>query len=130
LTDSIAVVREVFEAFAARDAERLLTLLDPEVEFYGVTNERAGHVEPYRGHAGMREYFRDVARVWDELRLRPDDYRDLGDSVLVTGRVYARNRSRSLAGTAGWVWRLRDGKVVSGRAYESAAEAIAAVGEK
>jgi ketosteroid isomerase-like protein len=127
VSENTAVVREVFDAFAARDVERLLTMLDPEVEFFGVTNERTGRVEPYRGAAGMREYFRDVARVWDELRLRPDDYRDLGDAVLVTGRVYARSRSRSIAGTAGWVWHLRDGRVVSGRAYESAAEAIAAV---
>jgi ketosteroid isomerase-like protein len=123
-------VREVFDAFAARDIDRLLTLLDPDVEFFGVTNERAGRQEPYRGAEGMREYFRDVGRVWDELRLRPSEFRDLGDAVLVTGRVYARNRSRSIAGTAGWVWQVRDGRVVSGRAYQSAAEAIAAVGGK
>jgi ketosteroid isomerase-like protein len=76
----------------------------------------------------MREYFRDVARVWDELRLMPDDFRQVGDQVLVTGRVMARSPARTVAGSTGWVWRLVEGKVVYVRVYASAEDAEGAVG--
>jgi ketosteroid isomerase-like protein len=119
----VKVVEAVFAAFAERDVERALELSDPEVELTAVTSDFAGRTEPYRGHEGIREYFRDVARVWDELRLTPRDYREVGDQILVTGRVNARSSARVVDGTTGWIWRVRDGRVVYGRVYASAAEA-------
>jgi ketosteroid isomerase-like protein len=117
------VVKAVFAAFAERDVERVLELIDPEVEFTAMTSDYAGRTEPYRGHEGIRDYFRDVSLVWDELRLTPRDYREVGDGVLVTGRVNARSSARIVDGSTGWIWRVRDGRVVYGRVYASAAEA-------
>jgi ketosteroid isomerase-like protein len=117
------VVEAVFAAFAERDVERVVELSDPEVELIVMTGDYAGRTEPYRGHDGLREYFRDVALVWDELRLTPREFREVGDSVLVIGRVNARSAARIVDGSTGWVWRVRDGRVVYGRAYASAAEA-------
>ena len=74
----------------------------------------------------MRQYFRDVASVWEELRLTPREFRASGDLILVTGRVSARSRSRTVSGSTGWIWRVRDGKVVYVRVYASAADATAA----
>jgi ketosteroid isomerase-like protein len=120
------VVRAVFAAFAERDVERVLAHADPAVEFSAVTGDHAGRTEPYRGHEGIRQYFRDVATVWEELRLTPGDFRQEGDTILVTGRVSARSPARVVAGSTGWIWRLRDGKVVYARVYPSAADATAA----
>jgi ketosteroid isomerase-like protein len=119
----VMVVRAVFAAFAERDVERVLELIDPEVEFRAMTGDYAGRTGPYRGHEGIREYFRDVSFVWDELRLTPREYRAVGSSVLVVGRVSARSHARIVEGSTGWVWRVRGGRVVYGRAYLSAAEA-------
>ena len=102
------VVRAVFAAFAERDVERVLELIDPEVEFRAMTGDYAGRTGPYRGH---------------ELRLTPREYRAVGSSVLVVGRVSARSHARIVEGSTGWVWRVRGGRVVYGRAYPSAAEA-------
>ena len=126
--DDVAVVKAVFAAFAERDLERVLELIDPEFEFTTVTSDYAGRTEPYRGREGMREYFRDVALVWDDLRLNPREFREVGESILVTGRVTARSPSRIVEGSTGWVFRVRDGRVVYGRVYASAAEAEEAVG--
>jgi ketosteroid isomerase-like protein len=126
----IEVVREVFVAFAARDVERVLALADPEVVFTAVTGGVVGKAEPYRGHEGMREYFRDVADVWDELVLTPGEFRQVGDAILVTGKVNARSPARVVSGSTGWVWRVRDGRVVYGHVFPSAADAIAAVEEE
>jgi ketosteroid isomerase-like protein len=121
------VVKAVFAAFAERDFERVLDLVDPEVEFATVTSDYAGHTEPYRGHEGIREYFRDVALVWDDLRLSPSDFRQIGDSILVTGRVSARSPARIVEGSTGWVFRVNDGRVIYGRVYPSAGDAERAV---
>jgi ketosteroid isomerase-like protein len=123
----IDVVKEVYAAFAARDIERVEALLDPDVVFIAVTGGIIGRTEPYRGHEGMREYFSDVARVWDELVLTPREFEEVGDAILVTGRVSARSPSRMISGSTGWVWRVRNGLVVYVRVYSSAAEARSAV---
>jgi ketosteroid isomerase-like protein len=126
MPSDIDVIRAVFEAFAERDVERVLVHADPEIEFSAVTGDHAGRVEPYRGHDGIRQYFRDVASVWDELRIVPGEFREDGDKVLVTGRVSARSPARIVAGSTGWIWRLTDGKVTHARVYPSAADAMAA----
>ena len=120
------VVREVFAAFAERDVDRVLAHSSPDVEFSAVTGEHAGRTDPYRGHDGLRQYFRDLAEVWDELRIVPRDFRQDGDRILVTGRVSARSPARIVAGSTGWIWRVSDGLVVYARVYPSAAEATAA----
>jgi ketosteroid isomerase-like protein len=123
------VVRAVFAAFAERDVERVLAHSSPDVEFSAVTGEHAGRTDPYRGHDGLRQYFRDLAEVWDELRIVPRDFRQNGDRILVTGRVSARSPARIVAGSTGWIWRVSDGLVVYARVYPSAAEATAAFEE-
>jgi ketosteroid isomerase-like protein len=127
LVDEIEVVRGLYEAFERRDLEAMLAGFseDADLHFEG-TARLAGRAEPYRGHDGVRRYFRDVAEVWDELRVVPTEFRQNGDRVLVTGRVSARSPSRIVAGSTGWIWRLRDGVVEYVRVYPSAADAMAA----
>jgi ketosteroid isomerase-like protein len=122
----IDVVKAVFAAFAERDVEGVLAHAGSEIVFSPVTGDYAGRTEPYRGHDGLRQYFRDVATVWDELRIVPDDFREDGDVILVTGRVSARSPARIVAGSTGWIWRLEEGLVVYIRVYQSAADAMAA----
>ena len=120
-SSDIDVVKEVYAAFAVRDIERVVAVLDPDVVFIAVTGGILGRTEPYRGHDGMREYFTDVARIWDELVLTPREFEEVGDAILVTGRVSARSPSRMISGSTGWVWRVRNGLVVYVRVYASAA---------
>ena len=127
IATDIEVVKATFAAFAARDLQAVLALSDPDIEFTAVTGEHAGRTDPYRGHDGMRQYFRDVAEVWEELRLTPREFREEGDLILVTGKVSARSRSRTVTGSTGWIWRVRNGKVTFVRVYASAADATAAL---
>ena len=127
IATDIEVVKATFAAFAARDLDAVLALSHPDIELTAVTGEHAGRTDPYRGHDGMREYFRDVAAVWEELHLTPREFREAGDLILVTGKVSARSRSRTVTGSTGWIWRVRDGKVALVCVYASAADAIAAL---
>ena len=120
------VVKAVFAAFAERDVDGVLAYASPDIEFSAVTGDHAGRTEPYRGHDGLRQYFRDLTEVWDELRIVPGEFRQTDDTILVTGRVSARSPARIVAGSSGWIWRLRNGQVVYARVYPSAADAMAA----
>jgi ketosteroid isomerase-like protein len=122
------IVREVFDAFTRRDIDALLAVCDPEIVFTPPTGRLAGRTESYRGHDGLRTYLADVARVWQELRSEPDEYIELDDRVLCTGRVYAWGVGRVVDAPAGWVWRIRDGRVVEGTVYETRRAAYEAAG--
>jgi ketosteroid isomerase-like protein len=120
------VVKAIFEAFSERDVEGVLAHASPEIEFSSVTGDHAGHTDPYRGHDGLRQYFRDLAEVWDDLRIVPGEFHQSGDTILVTGRVSARSPARIVAGSTGWIWRVAGGLIVYARVYPSAADAMAA----
>jgi ketosteroid isomerase-like protein len=123
---NVDVVRQMFAAFAARDLDAMLPIMSRDIEFLPVTaNVTTGGV-PYRGHDGMTRYMEDVARVWPELRLFPDEIRDLGHVVVALGRVVARGGGMILDRPTGWVFTLRDGLILRGDVYGSHEEALAA----
>jgi ketosteroid isomerase-like protein len=122
------IVRRAFDAFSRRDLNVLLTLADPDIEFMPATARVAGRAELYRGHEGLRTYFADVARVWQELRSEPEEFVEVGDVVVCTGRVYAWGVGRVIDAPAGWVWRLRRGRLVEGHVYDTRREALVAGG--
>ena len=122
------IVREVFEAFSRRDLDALIALADPDIVFSPATGRLAGRQEPYRGHEGLRRYLADVARVWQELRSEPDEFIELDDRVVCTGRVYAWGVGRVIDAPAGWLWRLRDGRVLEGRVFQTRRAAYEAAG--
>lgn len=125
----VDIVRRAFDAFSRRDAAALAELIDPGFEWATPTARAAGRSEPYRGQEGLREYLADVARVWQELRSEPEEFREIGDDrVLVLGRIYAWGVGRVIDAPAGWVWRLRDGRIVEGRVYGSRRGALEAAG--
>ena len=126
---NIQLVRRLYEAFTNGDIDTMLGLVAPEMEFWGPTASFARQGRPYLGHDGMRQYFADVARVWRTLEVVPHDFRDLGDRVLVFGRVYARGEGGYISDSpTQWLWRVSDGRIVWGRVFASKAEALAAAG--
>lgn len=114
LKDEATVVRAIYDAFARRDLDGLLRFLSPdcELDFRG-TSRLTGRTEPYRGHAGAREYLEDVARVWDELVLHTDDIRVIPGSVIVIGHVTGRWRGADVRRSSVWTWKVKDGLALS-----------------
>jgi len=125
----VEIVRALFDAFARRDLARVEQLISEEMEFHAVTAEVAGREGPYRGHAGMELYFSDVEQAWEEIKLTPTDFEEIGDVILVTGRVWARGSGRVVDSSTGWLFKVREGQLVWARVFESATEAAAAAGD-
>jgi ketosteroid isomerase-like protein len=110
VTRDVEVVRAIYDAFAARDLEAALDLIAADSELHADGTARAlGRTGPYRGHDGMRTYFADVGRAWDELMLHADDFRVVPGFVVVMGHVSFRRNGRRERRAVVWTWRLRDG---------------------
>jgi len=126
---NVEIVQRIFAAFEHRDVEAVVERCAPDVVFEPVTARVAAGGEPYRGHDGMRAYMADVARVWQELRPSPDEFREgEGGIVVATGRVYAWGAGRVIDSPAGWLFRLHDGQIVYGRIFETTSGALEPAG--
>ena len=119
----VEVVRSGLEAFNRRDLEAVIEMTDPDAEFIPLRSLLEG--TPYRGHDGVRKFFEDLAEEWDDLRIEGDEWRDLGDRVLVIGHFRARGRGSGveLHSPAAWLVSVRDGKFAYLRAYSNLDEA-------
>jgi ketosteroid isomerase-like protein len=119
VTEDVAVVRAVYDAFARRDLEGALCHIAADCELHLEGTAKAiGRTEPYRGHDGMREYFGDVTRVWEELTLHAEDVRVVPGSVIVIGHVSGIRGGQRMSRAAVWTWRVRDGKATYVRATD------------
>jgi ketosteroid isomerase-like protein len=127
---NVDLVRRLYEAFDERDLEGMMAVTSPDLEWFPPqTASMVQRAEPYRGHEGLRTYFADVDRVWQRLDIIPRDFRDLGDRVLVLGRVYGRGEGGYISDSpAGWLWRVENGAITWGHVYLSRAEALQAAG--
>jgi ketosteroid isomerase-like protein len=110
VTHDLDVVRSLYAAFAARDLDAALPLIAADAELHAEgTAQMAGRTGPYRGHDGLRAYFEDVRRVWEEITLVADDFRVVPGFVVVMGHVELSRDGRAMQRGIVWTWRLRDG---------------------
>jgi serine phosphatase RsbU (regulator of sigma subunit)/ketosteroid isomerase-like protein len=121
-----ALVGRLFNAFNQRDLVAIVALCAPEMEFFAVTGQEAGHEAPYRGPEGLREYLADVERIWEALLITPGTVERQKDRLLVLGRVHVRSRELGIRDMpVAWIWQVRDGFFVRGEVFTDPAEAIA-----
>lgn len=128
MADNIETVRAMLAAFAVRDIEGVLRYLHPDVEFTPFLARLRGEPPVYRGHDGIRRYFRDMADAWPDLELEGMQMQQAGDAVTVIGSVRAETPNGELRADAVWTWRLRDGLLIEGRVHGDEGPARAALG--
>ena len=88
---NVEVFRRAFDAINRRDAEALLSELDPEVEWHGaILIAMGGDRAVYRGHEGVREWLRDVYETLSEFHADYPEIWDLGDRTVAIGVVRGR----------------------------------------
>ena len=89
--ENVEIMRRILNATNRRDPEAMLPYADPEIE---VRSPIIGGAEgnTYRGHQGVRDWMAETDAAFEELRFDPEEFRDLGDDVLLIGRLHARGR--------------------------------------
>jgi uncharacterized protein len=122
-------VRKILDAANRRDAAAVLSYADPEVEFQSaIIGGAEGNT--YRGHQGVRDWIAETDAAFEQLRTEPEEFRDLGDDVLLIGRLHARGRESGveIESPVAWIFTFRDGKGVRARGYLSIQEALETAG--
>jgi ketosteroid isomerase-like protein len=68
---------------------------DPAVELESPISSVSG--EPYRGHAGIEQWARDVDEQFAEWQIDLDDVRETGNTVFATASIHGRGRASGIA---------------------------------
>jgi hypothetical protein len=117
--------QQFIDAFNRRDAEDLVALVDPDVDFHptGLVGTRRA----YRGHEGMRRWVSDLKTSQAMHQVRVHEVRALEERrFLVLTEVILDGESASPAALLG---RLGDtGKIVEAHAYLSDEELLTQIG--
>jgi len=112
------VARRAVAAINVRDADALVALCHPDVEWWPALTLRVGGI-PYRGHDGIRRYIADLRDAWDEFDIEIQELRPIRDRVLALCdlRVRGRVSGASLEQQAAVVYWVRGDRVGGARTY-------------
>jgi ketosteroid isomerase-like protein len=132
--ENVEIVRQVYDAVARRDTESVLALYDSDVEWDASRGTPLGELtgqSVYRGHEGLRRWFREWYEAWEHLEDHCQELIDAGEQVISVSTIRAIGRVSGLK--VEWservgVWSVRDGKVVRVVWFPSREEALEAVG--
>jgi ketosteroid isomerase-like protein len=85
-------IHVAYEAWSRRDVEALLEVVHPDAEARPILGANVG-TDVYRGHDGLRQWFKDLHQEWETFQTRVTRIEERGDRALCTIDVYARGRA-------------------------------------
>jgi ketosteroid isomerase-like protein len=126
MSTGIDLVRQAYEAFKSGDADAMIAISDPEIEF-GPSAAAPGGI--FRGHAGVRRYLKEIEIAfgdrWDSAIERIADVGD--DRVIVIARIFGQGKAgEPIDLRLAHIWEHRDGKLLRGTVYLDPHEALEA----
>jgi ketosteroid isomerase-like protein len=121
-TENVEIAKRSVDAFNRRDVDALLELGTAD---WVLSSQLLDASADFRGREGIERFYAMLSESWEEFRSVVDDYRDLGDRVLLLGRNTARGKGSGVTVDAptGAVLDFRDGKVSRIRLYLDPGEA-------
>ncbi len=117
------------DAFNRRDVDGFFELATPDFEWFPAMPVIVGG-SGYRGREGIETYLVDIDDTWEQYRVLAQELRDLGDCVLMLGRIEGRGRGSHawVDAPTGTIFDFRDGKISRIRTYLNHGEASRAAG--
>ena len=126
--ENVELTRRAYVLFNERDYDALLALGHPDIEWRPLLAQLGG--EALHGVAAVRSYMESLAGEWEEFRVEPRAFREVGDAVLVFLRVFAQGKESGAeieVDTVNVVT-FREGKIWRMRGFRDSREALEAVG--
>ena len=120
--------QENVEVVAAAASGRLDSW-DPDAEL--INFESAPYTTPYRGHHGLRDWYRDATEDITDADITVGDHAAVaGERVVSSIRLTGRAKGSGVPVDIQFalVWTIRAGKVIRAQGYRDRAEALEAVG--
>jgi ketosteroid isomerase-like protein len=121
-------VRAFADAVTAGDVEAAIRVCHPEIEFLSVL---AVSGRRYVGHAGIREYFDDIASAWSEWRVEVDRIVPGADgrvAIVMSMHVRGKESGATLAAPTDHVWTLKDGRLFRNQPFREPGAALRELG--
>ena len=134
MSSNVEIVRRALDNFARRgepgDDDELAELWRDDARFYPlILGEGALEGAVYEGHAGLLRFAREQAdEPWSELTSEVLELRELaGSRVLAHARLSAVGEASGarVAADTWLIFVLREEKIIEGRVFANAAEALA-----
>lgn len=121
-------LRAGYAAFNAGDISAFVERIHPDF----VVSDRDELPDPrsYRGFEGAEAAAAGAGEGFEDYRIEPEEFIEVGsDAVVVVATQSGRGASSGarVEGTIVHLWRMRDGKATSMKAYSSKEEALAAL---
>jgi SnoaL-like domain len=118
------IARRFVDAFNRRDAEGLVALSDPEIEFHPST--LVGHRRRYDGHEGLRRWIEEVGRSAIEHQVRVRQVHPSRDGFIIISEVLLDG---NVVTPGAMIARLNERhEIAEARIFLSDAELLARVG--
>jgi ketosteroid isomerase-like protein len=121
-------VRVFSDAVTAGDVEAAVAVCHPEIEFMSVL---AVSGRRYLGHAGIREYFEDVASAWSEWRVEVHEIVPGADgrvAIVMSMHVRGKESGAILSERTDHIWTLEDGLLLRNEPYRQPGTALRELG--
>jgi ketosteroid isomerase-like protein len=127
--ENVETAERAFNAFNRRDIDEFFEVATPDLEWIPALTAtfEGGSI---RGRDGMEAFMRDIPKTWEAFHSYAEEFRDLGDAVLVLGRAEARGRGSGAFVNApmGVLLDFRGSRISRARAFLNRDEALKAVG--
>jgi ketosteroid isomerase-like protein len=92
--DKVDVAKRAIDAYNRGDVDGLFAeLATPDFEYYPAITKALDGGGGYHGREGVDRFAADTRENWEELQSLPEEFRDLGDCVLVIGRLKGRGNA-------------------------------------
>ena len=118
-----------YAAFNRGDFDFAIEGLHPEMEW--VVFDTLPDPGPFKGPAGVRQFWGMWADAFDEFRAELEEYVETPDSVIIVARMVGRGKDSGAAvdtPSFPMIWTFRDEQVVRVEMQPSKAAALEAVG--
>ena len=118
------LLEQLRDSYNSRDPEAWNEVWNPDAEWHPFLTAREEGDPGYHGHNGMRAWFEDVDEMFEQVHVELDQFREIGERLLVLGRMRARRRGGpEVDSEVGWVVEPKGEGFQRGWAYTSHEEA-------
>jgi ketosteroid isomerase-like protein len=115
---NLAATKNLFAIWNSRDFEALIPFVTEDIEWVPATMS-AVEGGSFHGIDGLRKFFDEWERTWTTWEVEPGEIQDLGEQVLVLGRVHAEGRGSGmeLDQPVAYLFEFRDGLLARGATF-------------
>jgi ketosteroid isomerase-like protein len=117
---TVQILADAIAAFDEGGVEAALKHADPEIDWIAPPEWLEDRL--YRGHDGLRRLAEFWTQQFDEYRLEPERFIDLGDDrvvALVHQRGKIKGSETPIELSLGWIVQVREGKLTKVNVYFS-----------